>query len=98
MISNHNILNQFKYNDQGYNFKKTTCHICNSDANTYGKKGTIQICSGPEGLRSLHLTLRKRSHYPCYATSPKFQHVIPLMLITHQKIQKHTDKSQMESI
>ena len=29
--------------------------------------------SGPEGLRSLDLTLRKRSHYPCYATSPKFR-------------------------
>ena len=49
----------------------------NSAANTYGKKDTIQICSGPEGLRSLDLTLRKRSHYPCYATSPKFRMFSP---------------------
>ena len=48
-----------------------------SVVNTYGKKGSIQIRSGPEGLRSLDLTLRKRSHYPCYATSPKFRMFSP---------------------
>ena len=31
------------------------------------------IKSGLERLRSLDLTLRKRSHYPCYATRPKFR-------------------------
>ncbi len=33
----------------------------------FGKKN-----SGPDRIRTGDLTLRKRSHYPCYATSPNF--------------------------
>jgi len=36
----------------------------------YGQNLEERESNGPEGLRSLDLTLRKRSHYPSYATGP----------------------------
>ena len=46
--------------------------------------------SGPEGLRSLDLTLRKRTHYPLLCNEPKITNIFPLMLITHQKQDRQT--------
>ena len=43
------------------------------------RQGSILNEGGPDRIRTGDLTLRKRSHYPCYATSPK--NMINLRLI-----------------
>ena len=42
------------------------------NAVTENGNATSAELGGPEGIRTPDLTLRKRSHYPCYATSPSF--------------------------
>ena len=65
------------FNHYSYILNYIIKHFTSKDGNSCITKVMLFTISGPEGLRSLDLTLRKRSHYPCYATSPKFRMFSP---------------------
>ena len=46
------------------------------------RQGSTQNVDGPDRIRTGDLTLRKRSHYPSYATSPKRVRDLRLIWIT----------------